>query len=85
MSSIAISRVFINGHSQAVRIPKQFKLNVARVQISKNSAGDLVIHPIPEDRGNALLDALKAFDDEYIELLEQDQRDRTMPQEREDL
>ncbi len=50
-----ISRVFMNGNSQAVRIPQEFRLNVNRVQVSRNEAGDLVIRPLPLNRGVALL------------------------------
>ncbi len=82
------SRVFMNGNSQAVRIPQEFRLEVSRVEVSRNAQGDLVIHPIPGDRGAALLDALKAFDeidDEFVAALEADRRDQTAPQDRESL
>ena len=65
------SRVFMNGDSQAVRIPQEFRLNTSQVKITRNKDGDLVIHAIPENRGTALLDALSAFDDEFIETLEE--------------
>ncbi len=59
----AISRGLMNGNSQAVCIPQEFRLNVNRVQISRNVSGDLVIHPLPMNRGAALLAALQDFDD----------------------
>jgi antitoxin VapB len=62
-----ISRVFMNGNSQAVRIPQEFRLNVNRVQVSRNEAGDLVIRPLPLNRGVALLAALQDFDDELLD------------------
>ena len=34
MSAQAITRVFFNGNSQAVRIPKEFKLDCSQVTIS---------------------------------------------------
>ena len=40
--SITISRVFMNGNSQAVRIPQEFRLNTARVEIFRNAVGDPV-------------------------------------------
>ena len=52
------SRVFMNGNSQAVRIPQEFRLNTSQVEITRNKDGDLVIHAIPENRGTALLDAI---------------------------
>lgn len=83
--STTISRVFMNGNSQAVRIPQELRLDASRVEISRNDDGDLVIHPIPTDRGSALLEALTAFDDEYVQLLEEDRQEQPPMQEREEL
>lgn len=79
------SRVFMNGNSQAVRIPQAFRLNTSQVEITRNKDGDLVIHAIPENRGSALLDALSAFDDDFIDILEENYRTQPTVQEREDL
>ena len=79
------SRVFMNGNSQAVRIPQEFRLNTSQVEITRNRDGDLVIHAIPENRGTALLEALSAFDDDFIEILEENYRSQPTMQEREDL
>ena len=68
------SRVFTNGNSQAVCIPHEFRLNTSQVAITRNKDGDLVIHAIPENRGTALLDALSAFDNDFIEILEESYR-----------
>ena len=66
----------MNGNSQAVRIPQEFRLEASRVRISRNEAGDLVIHPLAADRGAALLQALQAFDEalaaEWLARLEAD-------------
>jgi antitoxin VapB len=75
----------MNGNSQAVRIPQEFRLGVNRVEISRNDAGDLVIHPLSSDRGQALLEALDGFDDEFIGLLEEDRQTQAPVQEREPL
>ena len=48
------SRVFMNGNSQAVRIPQEFRLNTSQVEITRNKDGDLVIHAIPENRGGCV-------------------------------
>ena len=84
MSTI-VSRVFMNGNSQAVRIPRELRLDTSRVEISRNEAGDLIVHPIPVERGSALMAALMAFDDEYVQLLEEDHRGQPPMQEREEL
>lgn len=80
-----LSRVFMNGNSQAVRIPQEFRLATSRVEIFRNADGDLVLHPVPIDRGAALLVALNAFDDEFVALLEAGQRDQPPMQDRESL
>ncbi len=83
--SCQISRVFMNGNSQAVRIPQEFRLAATRVEISRNDAGDLIIHPLPEKRGQAVLDAFEGFDEEYIRLLEEERLEQLPVQEREAL
>lgn len=80
-----ISRVFMNGNSQAVRIPQEFRFDASRVEIFRNADGDLVLHPVPTDRGAALLDALSGFDDEFVALLESGQAEQQAMQEREQL
>ena len=80
------SRVFMNGNSQAVRIPQEFRLTSQRVQITRTASGDLLIHPIAEDRGAALLAALEGLNsDEFVAALEQAQREALTAQDREAL
>ncbi|MCY4181498.1 MAG: AbrB/MazE/SpoVT family DNA-binding domain-containing protein [Gammaproteobacteria bacterium] len=79
------SRVFVNGNSQAVRIPREFRLQCSRVEISKAENGDLIIHSVPEDRGAALLEVLASFTDDYVAILEEDQASQPALQEREAL
>ena len=79
------SRVFMNGNSQAVRIPAEFRLSSDRVQISRTPEGDLLIHPCPSQRGQALLQALSSFDAEFVEALEQEQQNKLPVQELEAL
>ncbi|MFT5113187.1 MAG: antitoxin VapB [Parasphingorhabdus sp.] len=83
--STATSRVFNNGNSQAVRIPQEFRLNTSKVQISRTEEGDLVIHPIPEQRGDALFEVLCSFDEEFAKVLQEDKESQSLPQDREDL
>lgn len=66
------TRVFMNGNSQAVRIPQAFQLEAQQVEISRAENGDLVIHPIKAKRGDRLLEALTQFDDDFIEALAED-------------
>ena len=79
------SRVFMNGNSQAVRIPAEFRLSSDRVQISRTPEGDLLVHPCPSQRGQALMQALSGFDADFVDALEQQQADKPLVQEREEL
>lgn len=82
------SRVFNNGNSQAVRIPAEFRLDTDRVTITRNEAGDLIIHPLRARRGAALLEALEALADadaEFVAALEAERASQPDVQEREPL
>lgn len=79
------TRIFKNGNSQAVRIPQEFRLDVTQVEISQTANGDLVIHPLPTDRGADLLAALNAFDEDFVYQLEQDYQHQPTMQDREAL
>ncbi len=82
------TRVFNNGNSQAVRIPAEYRLDTDRVCISRNEAGDLVIHPLPAQRGATLLQALQALgevDDAFVAALEAEQQSPLPVQDRDAL
>jgi len=79
------TRVFMNGNSQAVRIPAEFRLDTDRVRIFRNEQGDLVLHPLHTERGRALLQALQGFDDDFVAALERDQEVPQAWQDREAL
>jgi antitoxin VapB len=74
------TRVFNNGNSQAVRIPAEFRLDTDRVSISRNEWGDLVIHPLRSDRGEALLDALRAVAEADVALIASLEAEQASPQ-----
>ncbi len=80
-----VTRVFMNGNSQAVRIPQELRLDATQVEIHRNDAGELVIRPLLVKRGTSLLAALRGFDAEFAQLLAQDRADDAGPQEREAL
>ncbi|MFW5910847.1 MAG: antitoxin [Thiohalospira sp.] len=80
-----IARVFRYGNSQAVRIPAEFRLEADRVRIERNEQGDLVLHPLPERRGDALMAALEGFDEDFVNALEEEREERLPTQEREGL
>ena len=80
-----VSRIFLNGNSQAVRIPHEFRLSARRVEVTRTENGDLLIHPIQPARGDALLEALSGFDDDFIAALEAAHSEQLPMQEREGL
>lgn len=72
------SRVFMNGNSQAVRIPKAFRLASSEVQIFRNADGDLVLRqpkPPGQKRGDALMRTLARFDNQFLLSLEQSRKE----------
>ena len=75
----------MHGNSQAVRIPQAFRLDLHRVEISRNAQGDLVIQSLQADRGTGALEALARFADDFVVLLEEDRRDQQPMQDRERL
>lgn len=78
-----LTRVFNNGNSQAVRIPQAFRIDATEVEISRDKSGDLIIHPLLPQRGNALLALLAQFTDtDFLAELEQNQREQAPMQER---
>jgi antitoxin VapB len=83
--SILTTRVFMNGNSQAVRIPAEFRLDTERVEIRRNADGDLVLHPLRQARGQALLQALEGFDGEFVAALEAGRDEQPRLQDRESL
>jgi antitoxin VapB len=79
------TRVFINGNSQAVRIPAEFRLDTDRVEITRTADGDLLLRPVRQQRGAALMRALSGFDDEFIAAVEADRPEQSPMQDREPL
>ena len=46
---LATAKVFMTGNSQAIRLPKPFRVNVSEVWITKNDAtGEITLKPKPE-------------------------------------
>ena len=56
-----LAKVFQNGRSQAIRIPKEFRVDTTEVYIEK--VGDtLVIRPKKEDKWDSFFESLKECD-----------------------
>ncbi len=56
-----VAKVFKNGRSQAIRIPKEYRVDSSEVYIEKR--GDtLIIKPKKENRWDSFFDSLKDID-----------------------
>ena len=71
------ARVFQSGNSQAVRLPKEFRLDVDQVEIFRQG-NDIVLRQTPTSAA-AVFDLLTSLPDGFMA----DGRDDTPPQERE--
>jgi len=70
-----IAKIFMNGRSQAVRLPKEYRFDTDEVYISKQ--GQNVIISAKKPTWDEFFDCITAFDDDFME-----DRHDTLPQER---
>jgi antitoxin VapB len=76
----ATAKIFTTGNSQAIRLPKAYRLDTDEVWISKSSHGALIIQPKPKpDETEAFLDALRATPPSEEFLRERDDDPRPSP------
>ena len=73
------AKLFENGGSQAVRLPKEYRFNGDEVAINK--VGDIVILMPKENKWSAFLNSLELFSDDFMS----DGREQPAVQEREAL
>ena len=73
------ARIFQSGNSQAVRLPKEFRLNVDQVEIFRRG-DEIVLREIPVN-ASSIFDALIQLPADFMA----DGRDDIPPQEREAL
>ena len=71
------AKLFENGRSQAVRLPKEYRFNGDEVAINK--VGDIVILMPKENKWSAFLNSLELFSDDFMS----DGREQPAVQERE--
>ncbi len=76
--TVKTARLFINGRSQAVRLPKEFRFEGSEVYIRKE--GDDVILSVKKPAWDEFFNAASAFGDDFLA-----DRDNEPPQEREPL
>lgn len=73
------AKLFINGRSQAVRLPQEFRLPGSEVYIKKS--GDIIqLIPIKKNPWDDLEKALSMFDDSFFS----EERKQGKPDDRED-
>lgn len=70
-----IAKIFMNGRSQAVRLPKEFRFECDEVYITRQ--GDKVVISPTKPDWDDFFDQASAFGNDYLEKREQD-----TPQER---
>lgn len=73
------AKIFENGRSQAVRLPKECRFNDNEVAVNK--IGEVVILMPKENKWAGFLSSFSLFSDDFME----DERDQTPEQERESL
>jgi antitoxin VapB len=74
-SVVKTAKLFKNGGSQAVRLPKEFRFGGSRVFIKK--MGDAVVLLPRQDSWQVLFDSLEQFTDDFMVTREQpEQEDR---------
>ena len=73
------AKIFENGRSQAVRLPKKFRFNVDEVIVQQ--LGDAVLLVPKESLWNTFMDGLNCFTSDIFE----DGRDQCVQEERESL
>ena len=80
MSDLAIAKVFMNGRSQAVRLPKEFRFDTDEVTVERQADGAVVLRPRTRTREAwwaALQDILGKFEGMPDEI----ERDQTPPRD----
>ena len=71
------AKVFENGRSQAVRLPKECRFNTDEVAV--NRIGDIVLLMPKTNKWTSFMQAIDMFSDDFM----QDCRDGSLEQERE--
>ena len=73
--STQVAKIFMNGRSQAVRLPKEYRFNTDEVYITKQ--GSKVIISEKQPTWDEFFDCKSVFDDDFLK-----ERLDTQPQER---
>ena len=73
-----VAKIFENGRSQAVRLPKEYRFNADEVNVNK--IGDIIILVPKKSKWNSIVDSLDLFTDDFM-----NERNQGNNQERDNL
>ena len=73
-----VAKIFENGRSQAVRLPKDYRFNDSEVNVNK--VGDIIMLIPKKSKWSSLIESLYMFTDDFM-----DSRNQGGMQKREDL
>ena len=73
------AKVFENGRSQAVRLPKEYRFTTDEVAVNK--IGDIVLLMPKTDKWSSFMQAIDMFSDDFME----EEQNDGLKQEREEL
>jgi antitoxin VapB len=62
-SDVQTAKVFKNGRSQAIRLPKEFRVNAGEVYLKRTPEGFLVV---PRDPWEVFLEGVEELSDEFM-------------------
>lgn len=60
-----IAKIFMHGRSQAVRLPKEFRLPGDRVRVTRHGAG-VLLQPLPSDVDDWFADIDRNMDEDFM-------------------
>lgn len=67
------AKVFLNGRSQAVRLPKEFRFDSDEVYVAR--MGSAVVLMPKADSWNVLFESLEGFSEDFMEVRHQEERE----------
>lgn len=77
------AKLFTNGSSQAVRLPKEFRFNGTEVYVQKVGSSVMLV---PKDKAwETFMEGINEFTDDYLEKAEERPANMQSPEEREKL
>ena len=77
------AKLFTNGSSQAVRLPKEVRFNGTEVYVQKVGSSLMLV---PKEKAwETFMEGIDSFTDDYFELVQSRRENESVPEEREAL